>query len=212
MSIPQELGVWFHNHTFPDGERTIPLDLPMPAWGYDNPKVLTEHISNMVKFGGHGHSLLDIACNGGYMAAHFASRFFDVTAIDYDTTYTKQSEYALKRLGLSAKIQHRSIFDLDPMKEKYDVVLMAGLLYHLEDPVRGLRIAGSVCRNILIVETAVSDLPGSVIEFDNHNENGYVNSSLPTVGAVESMTKRVGFRITERLKWCCNRWVFKLER
>jgi tRNA (mo5U34)-methyltransferase len=40
----------------------------------------------------------------------------------------------------------------------FDVVLFSGMLYHMRDPIKALQNAASVCKNHLIIETAVGML------------------------------------------------------
>lgn len=217
IKVPTELGVWFHNYTLPDGTRTIPLDKPAPAWGYDNPKIMVEEIAKLLPENGNGQWMLDIACNAGYAGNFFAQRGYVVHGFDNNPLHIAQSQWASEQLGVkhaSAFWEIRDFKEFRPMAHDmlYDVVLMLGFLYHTEDPVIALKRAASWTTKYLVLETDTSELKGSVIELDNENQSGYRNTSLPTVDAIHKMAERAGMKVEKLFHWCGRRVIALLTK
>lgn len=217
IQVPPELGVWFHNYTLPDGTRTIPLDKPAPAWGYDNPKLMVDEIAKLLPKNGAGRQMLDIACNAGYAGNFFAQRGYIVEGFDNNPIHIAQAAWASKQLGLKQDVafwRECDFKDFYPVEGDmlYDVVLMLGFLYHTEDPVVALKRAASWTTKYLVIETDTSELNGSVIEFDNENQNGYRNTSLPTVDAIHKMADRAGMKVEKLFHWCGRRVIALLTK
>ena len=82
-----------------------------------------------------------------------------------------------------------------------DVVMFLGVLYHLQDPMAGLRVAASVCKELLIIETAVDDLhrwkPSMVYYPGDSFNSDDTNYWAPNVGAMKGMLKDLGFSRVE---------------
>lgn len=94
----------------------------------------------------------------------------------------------------------------------FDIVLFLGVLYHSPDPLRYLRAARSVCRELMILETHYGALdyphpamvfyPGATLNNDPSNFWG------PNPRCVAEMLKEVGFRnLTIFPQWLPSRGV-----
>jgi len=103
----------------------------------------------------------------------------------------------------------------------HDLTLMLGLLYHLENPVRALRLARAVTRRMLVIESQVVPHMSGVIDWgswrfqrhmvgnfgivDETEETHAPEASVrgiclaPSVETLEWLLKRVGFARVERL-------------
>lgn len=82
----------------------------------------------------------------------------DVLAIDYVDKQETGFQMAAQLLRSKVSFQKENIYQLT--KEKYgtfDIVLFLGLIYHLPDPMRALRIARVLCRSYLFLESHVID-------------------------------------------------------
>ena len=79
----------------------------------------------------------------------------------------------------------------------FDVVFCYGLLYHLENPLAGLRSMGSVCRDLLLLETLVCDHSAPVnLLVDEprvHNQAVGQLGSRPSPAHVTMSLNRIGF-------------------
>ena len=92
--------------------------------------------------------------------------------------------------------------DITPEKVgKFDVVMFLGVLYHLQDPMAGLRIAADVCEELLIIETQMDDLqrwkPSMVYYPGDSFNNDSTNYWAPNVAAMKGMLMDLGFSRVE---------------
>lgn len=110
---------------------------------------------------GSGATALDLACNEGW----FSQRLLDwgaarVVGIDI-------REFNLRRARLlrdhyeipddRLDFRHADVFDLDARAlGQYDVVLLLGLIYHVENPMGVLRLARACTRRLCVVETQLT--------------------------------------------------------
>jgi tRNA (mo5U34)-methyltransferase len=92
--------------------------------------------------------------------------------------------------------------DLDEIGT-FDVVFYFGVLYHMVDPMGGLERLRRVTKEVAVVETSATVVPGypdsSLIEFYAGDELGadYGNWFVPSERALHGMCSAVGFRRIE---------------
>ncbi len=107
-----------------------------------------------------GRSVLDVgAWNGAFSFEAKRRGAGDVLA--NDSFCWQQSpfngrdtfEFARRRLGLDVRDADIDVMAITPKLGHFDVTLFLGVLYHLVDPIEGLRRVASVTRDLLIVET-----------------------------------------------------------
>lgn len=82
----------------------------------------------------------------------------------------------------------------------FDVVLCAGVVYHLKDPFGGIRNAVSVADEYFVVESAVSnELDGTAMEFLRGSEldENPSNWWVPSPDALEDMVRACGCEVVE---------------
>lgn len=153
---------WFYSYELPDGRRTATYhDDSLNAIHDTRREMLVGALRE--RFNGNFENLtaIDLACHQGYFAIQLARAGFSaVSAVDARKSHVEDSRLIASVYGLSnLSIHHSDIFDLDlSASGRFDVVLMLGLLYHLENPVGALRIARSLCRNCCVIETQI--VPG----------------------------------------------------
>ena len=101
-----------------------------------------------------GRSVIDVGCGIGRLSEFFVSRGCDVLCVDGREDNIAQ---------LRALYPERKAAVLDVETDElvgqgsFDVVFCYGLLYHLADPLAFLRRAATICRELLIVETCITD-------------------------------------------------------
>ena len=101
-------------------------------------------------------SVVDMSCKQGYFALPLAANGARVTGIDASKDHVNAANLMAKALNLDEKFKARRSTIEDIMPEKYgrsDVVLMMGLVYHLENPVAAIRTAYSICKDTCVIET-----------------------------------------------------------
>jgi hypothetical protein len=115
------------------------------------------------RFGGSlaGHNAIDIACHQGWFSTKLVEWNADsVLAVDARAEHVADTTLIRDALGLSQlKVLQSDVHMLDQANlGRFDLVLMLGLIYHLENPVGALRQARALTRNACVVETQV--VPG----------------------------------------------------
>lgn len=84
-----------------------------------------------------------------------------------------------------------------------DVVLCAGVLYHVSDPVGLFRRLQMKTRELLVLETAVTNAyPFPYLRYcpDNSFDDNPSNWFLPNVPFLREICKEIGFKITETIR------------
>ena len=158
---------WFYEFELPDGTRTRP-ELPE---GVENihatrQRMLDAVLDQTVGRDCSGLTALDLACHQGWFSINLARRgFSEVLAVDGRESHLEDARLMAELLGVKGLATRR--IDLEEARAEeigvHDVTLMLGLLYHLESPVRALRLARAVTRKLFIIETqVVPHLEGNV--------------------------------------------------
>lgn len=165
----RRLAPFRHDIELPHGLRTGMFN-PPPAEGDEEParvRKLVEHAFPPLLriFGGsfEGLSVLDAACNAGGFSVEAARRGASrVLGFDVVDRYVEQAGFVKGALGAeldNAEFRKMDLYDLDPEEVgTFDVTFCFGLLYHLEDPVGGMRKLASVTRKVMLVDT--NTVPG----------------------------------------------------
>lgn len=186
---------WFHRIDLRNGIVTPGID--------DSPAKL-KHIHMPENLA--GKSVIDIGTYDGFFSFEAERRGASrVLATDhYCWTATGMGDgegfqIARRALGSQVEAQLIPVEEISPETVgMFDVVLFLGVLYHSQDPLRYLRIARSVCSEMMILEThldardyphpAMVFYPGKTLNNDSSNFWG------PNQKCVEAMLREVGFR------------------
>ncbi|MFA6250166.1 MAG: class I SAM-dependent methyltransferase [Candidatus Shapirobacteria bacterium] len=102
-----------------------------------------------------GLKVLDLGARDGFFSFELEKRGAQVLAVDYVPANSTGFDVAKKYLK-SKTVQYRqdNIYNITPQKYgTFDIVLFLGLLYHLPDPIRALKIVRSVTKKSLYIET-----------------------------------------------------------
>ena len=147
-----------------------------------------------------GRSILDCACNaGGYLFASAslgAGRSFGFDVRDH---WIRQARFLAGHLP-SERIEFATceLADLPGRGlEPFDLTWFNGLLYHLPDPVAGLRIAADLTRKLLVVNTAAAYAPGHALVL-NPESRTRVMSGVHGLAWLPSSDRVV----SDMLAWC----------
>lgn len=139
-------------------------------------------------------SVLDVGCGPGHLAQFFVERDCSVVCVDgrEENVTDLRSRYP----GLTARVLNVETEPLAPLGA-FDVVFCYGLLYHLENPLAGLRNMGSVCRDLLLLESLVCDHaePVNVLADEPRVSNQALGQlgTRPSPAYVAMALDRIGF-------------------
>jgi ubiquinone/menaquinone biosynthesis C-methylase UbiE len=153
---------WFYRYELPDGS-------VLPSYHDDGIQAIHETRWRMVdaclseRLGADRTSLraLDLASHQGWFAAQMArSGFASVLGVDARKSHVEDATLIARIHGYDQlEFRQGDIHALDAGRiGRFDVVLMLGLLYHLENPVGALRTCRQLCNGLCIIETQV--VPG----------------------------------------------------
>ncbi|HEY3777181.1 MAG TPA: TIGR04290 family methyltransferase [Rhizomicrobium sp.] len=127
------LGPWFHNLDL-RGIKTAPQHFLG-----DYPAVKWNRFSTALPRDLSGRSVLDIGCNAGFYAMEMKRRgAARVLGIDEDPDYLEQARFASDVNGLDIEFRSLSVYDVGAIGERFDIVLLLGVLYHLRHPLLAL--------------------------------------------------------------------------
>jgi tRNA (mo5U34)-methyltransferase len=130
-----ELGEWFHNMNI-GGVQTAPQHFLG-----DYPTVKWKRFAHAIPADLKGKSVLDIGCNAGFYAIEMKRRGADrVVAIDDEERYLAQARFAAESNAAEIEFHRLSVYDIDQLNEKFDLVLFLGVFYHLRHPLLALDV------------------------------------------------------------------------
>lgn len=157
-----KLNPWYQRVEFPDG--TV-----VGTWPTEEKCALLAGEIDLRE-----RTVLDVACMSGMATKWFEEQGATVQGCDIDVNSLLQFALVKKAFGLKADATSISVYDLDPDLGHFDVVLMMGLYYHLQDPLRGLRATWdmTVAGGVLLLEGEISDKDGCFADFYEHEYLG----------------------------------------
>jgi tRNA (mo5U34)-methyltransferase len=144
-----DLGPWFHNLTI-GGVQTAP-----DHFLGDYPNIKWRGFAHAIPDDLTGKTVLDIGCNAGFYSFEMKRRGAErVVAIDYDERYLAQARFAAEASGTDIEFRKMTVYQVAELKERFDVVLFLGVLYHLRHPLLALDLLHDhVCRDLLVFQT-----------------------------------------------------------
>lgn len=186
-------GPWFHNIPFPHDIFTNP-NRP------NNPKSIWQSVSKFLPKSLIGVTVLDVGCNGGYMEIQLERLGCVVDAIDINPLYIQQTELVKKVFDLNCKV-----FQADICKNnligQYDIVLLSGVIYHVDNMIGALQNALHLSKGTVIIETDFNLSKESIIDFMNYDVP-YLYRFRPSLSALSKMIEYCGGKITNTDIWC----------
>jgi tRNA (mo5U34)-methyltransferase len=206
------LGDWFHNLDL-GGVRTAPGhflgDYPGMVWRALAP-ALPDDLS--------GRTVLDLGCNAGFFSLEMKRRGASrVVGVDVDPRYLAQARLAAEVSGLEIELRELSVYDVARLGERFDVVVLMGVLYHLRHPLLALDLVRRhVAKDLLVFQSMIRgsqgtafrvepDYPFSEREVFDHPswpklhfvERRYASDEtnwwIPNRACVEAMLRSAGF-------------------
>lgn len=164
-----------------------------------------------------GKTVLDIgALNGFYSFAAERLGASRVVALDYEEWAPRPDgspspgragfDVAATILGSKVEAVRGDLMTLDlAALGHFDVVLLLGVLYHLEEPLNGMRRVAELTTGMAVIESQAMSMPGAdthaLFEFfpgaelNNDSTNWYV----PNVAAIDGLCRAAGFASTRTI-------------
>lgn len=209
------LGEWFHNLDLA-GVKTAPNHFLG-----DYPAIKWRSFEHAIPRDLRGKSVLDIGCNAGFYSMEMKRRGAErVLGIDFDEGYLEQARFAAEINGLDIEFRELSVYDVAKLRERFDVVLFMGVLYHLRHPLLALDLLHEhVVKDVLVFQSLMRGSP-SVTEFagdypfsetsifddptfprmffiEQRYSHDPTNWWIPNLACAEAMLRSAGFDIIE---------------
>lgn len=158
---------WFYAFELPDGSTTTtdidPEVLHLHSTRRDHLRAVLAGIPDAARM-----NALDLASHEGYFSVELARHFRWVQGVELRERSIQAAEMVTALLGVgNLGFRQLDLLQVPPAEEPAlaaDFVLLYGLLYHLEEPLRLLRLACRLARRHILLETQVLpyDLTGKV--------------------------------------------------
>ena len=153
---------WFYAYELPDGSITPTYHgIDIQAIHDTRWRMIERSLEQQLGAERGSLTALDLASHQGWFSVKLAQAGFGrVQGIEARRSHIDDSRLMADIYGLEGlSFRQGDIHDVDAdALGQFDVVLMMGLLYHLENPVGALRTCRSLCRQLCLVETQI--VPG----------------------------------------------------
>jgi tRNA (mo5U34)-methyltransferase len=210
-----ELGKWFHNLDL-RGVKTAP-----DHFLGDYPNIKWQRFSHVVPASLEGKTVLDIGCSSGFYSIEMKRRgALRVVAMEPDEDYLAQARFAAEVCGQEIEFTDLSVYDVEQLDQRFDLVIFMGVLYHLRYPLLALDlIHRHVVKDLLLFqsmlrgsdaaleldedypfsETGIFEEPGIPrLHFVQHCYAGDpTNWWIPNRACAEAMLQSAGFEIID---------------
>jgi 2-polyprenyl-3-methyl-5-hydroxy-6-metoxy-1,4-benzoquinol methylase len=153
-----------------------------------------DQISNYIQGPG---SVLDVGCGLGDLLSVFQENGWSCLGIEFNKF---AAGFARERFGLN--IIDRSIFDFDPEENRFDCIMLWGVLEHFTRPMEVLRKVYQLLREggLLVLEVPSAD---SILVRYYERFGGYVDRIIEgdrhimlfSIESLKEMTARMGFNL-----------------
>jgi tRNA (mo5U34)-methyltransferase len=143
------LGPWFHNLDL-HGVQTAP-----EHFLGDYPAVKWRRFAHALPEDLGGRSVLDVGCNAGFYAIEMKRRGAGrVVGIDDDAHYLEQACFAAEVCDVDVEFLKLSVYEVEKLEARFDLVLFMGVLYHLRHPLLALDLLRRyVARDVLVFQS-----------------------------------------------------------
>jgi tRNA (mo5U34)-methyltransferase len=211
-----ELGDWFQNINL------LGIETAPDHFLGNYPSFKWQRFQHAIPEDLSGKTVLDVGCNAGFYSQEMKRRgAARVVGIDCDPAYLAQARFAAEVNHLEIEFHQLDVYSVRELKERFDVVLFMGVLYHLRHPLlaldmlyqhavkdmlvfqsllRGSREVAALQENYPFTETEIFNREGyPVMHFiENRYSNDPTNWWIPNRACVEAMLRSSGFEILDQ--------------
>jgi SAM-dependent methyltransferase len=156
-----------------------------------------------------GKHVLDVGCWTGGTTLLLATLARHVLALEEVKKYAETVSYLARAFGIEDRVEVASTSlyacNLPKYFDRFDIAYFPGVIYHLSDPLLGLRILFNALKigGIILVESAGIDVAEPMCRFDGslvvidgtreeRNRTGW-NWFMPSPSALQRMMREAGF-------------------
>ncbi len=152
---------WMYPWSFARGAEAPLLHPQLPSVHRTRAEMVEPAVRTALAEAGPNATALDLACSEGY----FAQRLLEwgaqrVVGIDIRAQNVRRAELVRDHFEIDPadlSFQQSDVFELDPEAlGRFDVVLLLGLIYHVEDPVGVVRLARRLTRSLCVIESQLT--------------------------------------------------------
>jgi 2-polyprenyl-3-methyl-5-hydroxy-6-metoxy-1,4-benzoquinol methylase len=153
-----------------------------------------------------GKRVLDIGCYAGGTSLLLAAMGAEVVAVEEVAKYVESLKFLRDAFGLeNLEPRNLSLYDLttDEFQDAFDIVLFAGVLYHISDVILGMRITYNALKpgGTTLLETASTRSEERILEYAGKNQKGAnkygANWFFPSPLVVTELMDEVGYKNIE---------------
>lgn len=161
---------WFYRFELPDGSTTASyLAEPVAAIHQTRLDMMRKVLDPLLAE--RAMTALDMASHQGWFSVQLARMgCSQVTGFEPRDRHLEDARLMIDALGLDQiKFIQSDIENLRQTEiEPADIVVMMGLLYHLENPVAAIRTAHAYCRRVCLIETQVGPHLSGMLDWGSH--------------------------------------------
>jgi len=161
---------WFYRFDLPDGSSTTSY-LPEQVRPVHETRLamMRERLEPLCR--AEDLTAIDFGSHQGWFSVELAKMGCNrITGVEPRQRHIEDARLMVQALGLESKISfiQSSVEQIDSVSlEPADIVLMVGLLYHLENPVAAIRTAYKYCRRVTVIETQVGPHLSGMLDWGN---------------------------------------------
>jgi len=153
---------WMYPFELADGSRPALLHHELPSVHETRAALMEPVVQDALAVGSTAARAIDIACSEGWFAHRLLGwgaeqvHGVDVRDVNIRRAELVRDHYRVDPARLTFDVA--DVLSLDPdTSGTFDVVLMIGLIYHLENPIGALRIARALTRGLCVIEAQVTE-------------------------------------------------------
>jgi tRNA (mo5U34)-methyltransferase len=203
---------WFYSYNLPDGQQTPTYHHGQLDAIHDTRWEMLENYLSGVFDGQYSHlTAVDLASHQGFFAVKTAQLgFAEVLGVEARQSHVNDSNLIRDVFAHSQlNFMQSDIHDIDPKQlGQFDLVLMLGLLYHLENPIGALRLCRKLCKGVCLIETQIVPGMTGVVDYGSYQfvrplkgSFGIIDETGETHGPEASVTGICLVPSLEALKW-----------
>lgn len=207
---------WFYEFQFLNGASTKQNHGVIDAVHKTRAEMVFPMLDDIIGENWSKTTCLDIACNEGWFSSQIAARgAAKVTGVDIRKEHIEKANLIKELSGLkNLEFHQKNILKTSENEYgNYDITLLLGLLYHVDDPIGIIRSAHALTKRMCIIETQVARSvaqlecrtiaapgvrfgPGVALVASNttHVEPGRGVVLVPSLDALYAMLYSVGFQ------------------